>query len=97
MGHPDGEQADEEQVGGEKPADERSFEENLARLEEVVQALEEGDIPLEKSLSLYEEGVEAYKCCRDALDEAEGQIKKLVEDLEGNLVEEEFEPPGDAE
>jgi len=70
------------------------FEENLARLEEVVKLLEEGNLPLEKSLQLYEEGINAYRRCHRMLQDAEGKIKKLVETLQGELKEEPFKTPG---
>jgi len=79
---------------GPAPEDEaKSFEENLQRLDEAVKKLEEGDIPLDESLQIYEEGIEAFRSCRKMLEEAEGKISKLVETLEGELEEEPFEPP----
>jgi len=74
-----------------------TFEENLARLEEVVRLLEEGNLTLDRSLELYEEGVGAYKRCHRMLQEAEGKIRQLVKSLEGGLEEKAFEPPGQAE
>jgi len=91
-----------EQADGQPPA--LTFEENLARLEEVVRLLEEGvrlleegNLTLDRSLELYEEGVGAYKRCHQMLQEAEGKIRQLVKNLEGGLEEKEFEPPGQTE
>ena len=84
----------QEQGEGQPPAP--TFEENLARLEEVVRLLEEGNLTLDRSLQLYEEGMEAYKRCHRMLEEAEGKIRELVQTLEGRLEEKPFEPPGQA-
>jgi exodeoxyribonuclease VII small subunit len=54
-----------------------SFEENLARLETIVQALEEGKIPLAEALARYEEGVKLLKECYQALGHAERRIELL--------------------
>ncbi len=73
----------------------RSFEEDLARLEEIVGRLEEGNLPLEESLRLYEEGIGAYRRCQEMLERAELKVTRLVETLEGELKEEPFEPPAE--
>lgn len=74
-------------------AQEPNFEESLSRLEEAVRKLEEGNVPLDESLRIYEEGIDAFRTCRRMLQEAEGKIQKLVETLEGELEEAPFEPP----
>ena len=51
-----------------------SFEENLAKLTEIVSALEKGDIPLEKAVELYGDGVKLTAVCRKQLDEAQIKI-----------------------
>jgi exodeoxyribonuclease VII small subunit len=76
-------------------ADETSFETNLEQLEEIVSQLEQGDLPLEEALALYERGVNAYRNCHEKLEEAETKVVKLVETLEGELQEEPFEVPQD--
>ncbi|MGD2173763.1 MAG: exodeoxyribonuclease VII small subunit [Candidatus Brocadiaceae bacterium] len=73
-----------------EPAD---FEQSLKKLEEVVARLEEGNLPLDESLQLYEEGIHAYQQCQDLLQQADLKVRKLVETLEGELEEEPFEPP----
>ena len=70
-----------------------SFEESLRRLEEIVNQLEQGDVPLEDSLRLYEEGIELSKVCASRLSQAELTLNKLGKDLEGKftLTDEELE------
>ncbi len=55
-----------------------SFEEALARLEEIVRALDGGNAPLDMSLSLFEEGVRLVKLCTGKLDTAEQRVKLLT-------------------
>ena len=59
-----------------------NFEESIDRLEEIVRRLEDGAVPLEESITLYEEGMRIGKTCRKILDAAELRIKKLTGDLE---------------
>jgi exodeoxyribonuclease VII small subunit len=68
-----------------KAPEELSFDESLQRLEQIVEQMEQGDIPLEESLKLYEEGVLLSKVCAQKLQQAELTIKRLGKDLEGNL------------
>ncbi|NIM19947.1 MAG: exodeoxyribonuclease VII small subunit [Candidatus Latescibacteria bacterium] len=64
-----------------------SFEEALARLEKIVAELEKGDFTLEESLKKFEEGLVLGKECREFLDKAEGRIRELVEEKEGQITE----------
>ncbi len=57
--------------------DNRSFEQSLARLDEIVRHLEKGDLPLNDSLSLFEEGTGLIRRCGAMLDEAEQKVVKL--------------------
>jgi exodeoxyribonuclease VII small subunit len=66
------------------------FEECLQRLEKIVDELEKGDIPLEKALALFEEGVKLSGACRKELEEAEGKIEILMKQ-NGKLQPEPFE------
>lgn len=59
------------------------FEDALGRLEQIVTTLEKGDLPLEESLKLYEEGVRLSRTCHAKLEEAEGRIEMLVKDARG--------------
>ena len=68
-----------------------NFEEALARLEEIVSALERGDAPLEESLRLFEEGSGLMKQCTELLNKAEQKVRKLTVTAEGELVEVPFE------
>lgn len=55
----------------------QSFEQSLGRLEEVVQRLERGDLPLEEALAAYEEGMRLSRLCQKRLDEAERKVEEL--------------------
>ncbi|HZQ25119.1 MAG TPA: exodeoxyribonuclease VII small subunit [Terriglobales bacterium] len=70
------------------------FEECLQRLEKIVQELEKGEIPLEKSLTLFEEGMQLSSACRKELEEAEGKVEILLKQ-NGKLHPEPFEPLSD--
>ena len=63
-----------------------TFEAALQKLDEIVQKLEKGDLPLEQSLVLYEEGVRLSRLCHAKLEEAEGKIELLLKDSRGDLV-----------
>jgi exodeoxyribonuclease VII small subunit len=63
-----------------------SFEAALKQLEEIVQRLERGELPLEESLKLYEEGIRLSRLCHAKLEEAEGKIELLMKDARGELV-----------
>lgn len=65
---------------------ERKFESSLARLEEIVSVLEQGDLPLEQSLKLFEEGVKLSRLCAARLDEAERKVEMLTKDGQGKPV-----------
>jgi exodeoxyribonuclease VII small subunit len=65
--------------------DSSTFEETLRRLEKIVATLEEGDVPLEEAMRLYEEGIAAAKACARRLSQAELALKRLTKDAEGNF------------
>lgn len=67
-----------------------TFEENMARLEQIVRSMEKGDVPLEESLKLFQEGTALVKECGKLLDEAEQQVTKIVTQADGSPAEEEF-------
>ena len=67
-----------------------TFEQNMGRLEQIVRAMERGDVPLEESLKLFQEGTELVRRCGSLLDAAELQVKKVMSDASGNPVEENF-------
>lgn len=68
-----------------------TFEENMHRLEEIVRAMERGDVPLEESLKLFQEGTALVASCGKLLDEAELQVKKIAAAPDGSPVEEDFD------
>ena len=67
-----------------------SFEKNMTRLEEIVRAMERGDISLEESLKLFQEGTALVESCGKLLDEAEMIVNKIVTDASGAPAEEKF-------
>jgi exodeoxyribonuclease VII small subunit len=60
-----------------------SFEASLAELERIVKELERGDLPLEKSLELFEQGVRLSRECQERLNQAERRIEVLLQDRDG--------------
>jgi exodeoxyribonuclease VII small subunit len=66
--------------------DEPTFEQALQQLEQIVQKLEKGELPLEDSLRLYEEGIRLSRLCHGKLEEAEGRIEVLMKDARGEPV-----------
>ncbi len=68
------------------------FESALTRLEEIVGKLEEGEMPLEDSLKLFEEGVRLSRVCDQKLQAAERRIEILMKDSEGKITPMPFEP-----
>ncbi len=63
----------------------RTFEQSLDRLEKIVEMLEEGEVPLDQSIQLFEEGIELSKECMETLSKAELRIQKLVKDVNGKF------------
>ncbi len=76
--------------GGRRKAE--SFEDSLKRLEEIVQRMESGDLALEDSLELFEEGVRLTRVCSQRLDEAEKKIELLTKDEKGRVETETLDP-----
>ncbi len=68
-----------------------TFEDALRRLEEIVESLEQGTVPLDRALDLYEEGVLLSKECADRLKSAEQRIKKLTKAADGTFTESELD------
>ncbi|HEV7474775.1 MAG TPA: exodeoxyribonuclease VII small subunit [Pyrinomonadaceae bacterium] len=69
----------------------KSFEASLEALEEIVNQLEGGDLPLEKSLELFEDGIRLSRQCQDRLNQAERRIEVLLRDNQGRPVVSAFE------
>ncbi len=72
-------------------AKEKTFEESIKELEEIVSLLESGDAPLDEAVSLFEKGVKLSAKCHDTLEKAEQKIRLLTEDETGTLRETEFD------
>ena len=70
---------------------EMTFEEGMARLEQIVLNLEKGEVPLESSMELFTEGTKLSALLQKKLDEAEAKVKKLTE-TDGKVIAEDFEP-----
>lgn len=71
---------------------EKTFEASLAELEIIVGTLEDGDLPLEESLELFEKGIKLSRDCRARLTNAERRIEILMQDSDGELTAVEIEP-----
>ena len=63
-----------------------SFETNMQRLEQIVRALERGDVPLEESLRLFQEGTALVRDCGKLLDDAQLQVQKVLTAADGSPV-----------
>lgn len=67
-----------------------TFEESMKRLEQIVRTMERGEISLEESLNLFQEGTRLVQNCGKQLDEAQMQVKKVLAGVDGMPVEEDF-------
>ncbi len=72
-------------TAAKKDTGKQSFEQSLRRLEHIVEKLEQGDVPLEDSIKMYEEGLTLSRVCLEKLNQAELQVKRLGKDLKGNF------------
>lgn len=68
----------------------KTFEESMTQLEKIIEEIERGDLPLEKALKKFEEGVILSKFCLDKLEETEKKINILLQDHNGNVKETPF-------
>jgi exodeoxyribonuclease VII small subunit len=66
------------------------FEDSLKQLETIVSQLEKGDLPLEDSIKLFEEGVRLSTACKEEIDAAEGKVQVLLKQRDGSLKPEPF-------
>ena len=67
-----------------------TFEQSMKKLEQIVQKLESGDLPLEESMKKFEEGIKLSRLCSEKLDETEKKITLLLQDQKGNVSEKPF-------
>lgn len=68
-----------------KDTTKQTFEESLHRLEEIVEQLEQGNVSLDESIRMYEEGIALSKTCVEKLTQAEIKLKRLSKDMSGNF------------
>lgn len=68
----------------------QTFEASMQRLEQIVRAMEKGDVELEESLRLFQEGTDLIRKCDKLLEDAQLQIKKIMTQPDGSLTEEDF-------
>ena len=68
------------------------FEDSLKQLETIVGQLEKGDLPLEDSIKLFEEGMHLSSVCKQELDAAEGKVQVLMKQRDGSMKAEPFPP-----
>lgn len=68
------------------------FEDSLKQLETIVAQLEKGDLPLEDSIKLFEEGIHLSSVCKQELDTAEGKVQILLKQRDGSMKGEPFPP-----
>ena len=68
-----------------------TFEQSMQRLEQIVRAMERGDVALDESLKLFQEGTELVRSCGKLLDEARLQIQKVMTAADGSPVMEDFQ------
>ncbi len=73
------------------------FEQALARLEEIVENLEEGELPLEEALKKFEEGIGLSRFCAKKLDEAQEKVEILLADEDGTKKPQPFQIPSSGE
>lgn len=69
----------------------QTFESSMARLEQIVRAMERGDVALEESLKLFQEGTELVRSCQKLLDDAQLQVKQIMTAPDGSPVEGAFQ------
>ena len=69
----------------------KTFEESMGRLEQIVRAMEQGNVPLEESLKLFQEGTELVRNCGKLLDDAQMQIQKVMTAADGTPVMEDID------
>ena len=67
-----------------------TFEDNMKRLEQIVRAMERGEVPLEESLKMFQEGTELVRSCSKILNEAQLMVKKIASAPDGSPTEEDF-------
>jgi exodeoxyribonuclease VII small subunit len=80
-----------------EPAKKQSFEQSLARLEEIVRRMESANLPLDEAMKLFEEGMLLSRDCQKQLEQAEARVEILLKKAGGEMVAQPFEPEGEEE
>ncbi|WP_059052374.1 exodeoxyribonuclease VII small subunit [Paenibacillus senegalimassiliensis] len=83
-------QAEKADITAEQP--EVNFEEAMQQLENIVSELERGDVPLEKAIDLFQQGMQLSQLCGQKLAEVERKIEMIVEE-DGEIAKQPFQPP----
>jgi exodeoxyribonuclease VII small subunit len=78
--------------GGRMAKEKERFEDALGKLEKIVSKLEDGEIPLEESLKLFEEGIRLSRLCNQKLEEAEKRVEILMKGKNGLIKPHPFDP-----
>ncbi|MCI8980668.1 MAG: exodeoxyribonuclease VII small subunit [Clostridia bacterium] len=68
----------------------KTFEQSITELEKIVERLENGDVTLDESLELFEEGIKLSKSCQKMLDSAEKKVSVLMANDDGEMIKEDF-------
>jgi len=74
----------------------KSFEQAMHQLEKIIQDLESGDLPLEKAMSKFEEGIQLTRFCSQKLDETEQKVQVLLKDHQGDVTYQPFNQDDDS-
>lgn len=74
----------------------KTFEQSMKQLERIVQELEDGELPLEKALKKFEEGIKLTQFCSAKLDETEKKVSVLLKNADGQVVTQPFRPEGES-
>lgn len=74
-----------------------SFEQGIEKLEQIINDLDKNDVPLDRALELFDQGIGLVKHCNSLLNSAEEQIKVLLEDKNGEFMTEQFMVSGDGQ
>lgn len=80
---------------GRETKTEMNFEKALARLEQIVELMESGEVELDKMIEMFEEGQRLTKACSDKLDEVEKRIEKMTANADGSVSTTPFEVQGE--
>ena len=74
----------------------KTFEQSMKQLERIVEELEDGELPLEKAIKKFEEGIKLTQFCSAKLDETEKRVSVLLKNAEGQVMTKPFRPEGEA-